>query len=213
MRRNDLDKNHLYEAVKALVETGSKNILLPQHKLFTLYSIAFQYLLFRSTKNPGCYIIRIEDAGFAEKLSKKAKDPITRKMTQQLMIPRKFKYEKSMFYLDFFHPRSWNLTGQIPAEKIMGAMIIKNSSSKPMYDEIEEQTEESGPLLANPHLYMDSLLAVSSKTIIVSEDHPEAQKDPILEIQFPFIKREEVKTVSGVTLGSNIDWGKLEDTE
>lgn len=44
----DLDKKHLYESVKQLVETEEHpHIHLAQQKLYTLYSIAFQYMLYR----------------------------------------------------------------------------------------------------------------------------------------------------------------------
>jgi len=70
--KKDLDKSTLYEAVKTLVENPAKHIHLDQQKLFTLFSVAFQYILFRSTKHPGHYIIRIEDSMLAEKLARKA---------------------------------------------------------------------------------------------------------------------------------------------
>lgn len=71
--KKDLDKSTLYEAVKTLVESGSKHIHLDQQKLFTLFSVAFQYILFRSTKHPGHYIIRIEDSMLAEKACSEGK--------------------------------------------------------------------------------------------------------------------------------------------
>ena len=53
----DMDKKHLYEGVKALVNEQEHNHLqLSQQKLFTLFSIAFQYFLYKSTKNPGAYV-------------------------------------------------------------------------------------------------------------------------------------------------------------
>ena len=69
----DISKQDLYEAVKTLVECDEPHIHLHQHKLFTLFSIAFQYMLFRSTKKPGCYIIRVEDSILADKLAKNQK--------------------------------------------------------------------------------------------------------------------------------------------
>ena len=83
--KKDLDKSTLYEAVKTLVEHPAKHIHLDQQKLFTLFSIAFQYILFRSTKHPGHYIIRIEDPSLAEKLARKAKDETTRKFIGRLI--------------------------------------------------------------------------------------------------------------------------------
>ena len=87
--KRDLNKNDLYESVKALVECESSHIHLHQHKLFTLFSVAFQYLLYMSTKKPGAYIIRIEDSQLAEKIARKAKDLSSRKFLQTLLLPRK----------------------------------------------------------------------------------------------------------------------------
>ena len=78
--QSQLSKKDLYESVKTLVETKDQQILLGQHKLYTLFSIAFQYMLFLSTKNPGGYIIRIENSQLAEKLTKKSKRPIHQKL-------------------------------------------------------------------------------------------------------------------------------------
>ena len=72
--KKDLDKTTMYEAVKSLLEEEAPHLHLDQQKLFTLFSIAFQYILFRSTKYPGHYIIRIEDSFLADKLARKAKE-------------------------------------------------------------------------------------------------------------------------------------------
>ena len=102
MTSGDISKQDLYEGVKTLIEAESNHIHLTQQKLFTLFSIGFQYLLFQSTKKPGAYIVRVEDGILADKLAKKSKDPSSRKFMQSLLIPRKLKYEKSVFYLDYF---------------------------------------------------------------------------------------------------------------
>ena len=85
---DQLSKKDLYESVKTLVELNQPHIHLNQHKLFTLFSIAFQYMLFRSTKVPGAYIIRVEDSQLVDKLQRRAKDPSTRKFLQALTLPR-----------------------------------------------------------------------------------------------------------------------------
>lgn len=197
----DLTKTDLYEGVKALVETNEKHIVLPQHKLFTLFSIGFQYLLFQSTKKPGAYIIRVEDGILADKLAKKAKDPSTRKFIQSLLVPRKLKYEKSVFYLDYFNFTSWNLTSDIPKEKIQGALIVKNTSSKPML-EIEDGEENIMDNLPEHH-YLTTLKEFVPKTIMISID--ETFEDAVT-INFPFIKKEKDRTVSGVTINEEIEW-------
>ncbi|MBT6326248.1 MAG: hypothetical protein HOJ35_09780, partial [Bdellovibrionales bacterium] len=142
--KRDLPKQRLYDSVKILIDEQEKegHLQLSQQKLFTLYSIAFQYLLFSSTKDPGAYIIRIEDSSLAEKLAKKSKDKSSRNFLQSLLLPRKLKFQKSVFYLDFFHLGTWNLTNEIPQNKIKAALIVKNSSPKLM-DEYSIMAENS----------------------------------------------------------------------
>ena len=113
MSRKDLTKELLYEGVKTLLESNKNHIHLPQQKLYTLFSLAFQYMLYNSTKDAGAYIIRIEDGQLAEKLARKAKDDVTRKFMQRLMLPRRLKYGNSTFYLDFFHIGSWSTVNEI----------------------------------------------------------------------------------------------------
>lgn len=200
----DLSKQDLYEGVKALIESEDKHIHLTQQKLFTLFSIGFQYLLFESTRKPGAYIIRVEDGHLAEKLVKKSKDPSTRKFMQSLLIPRKFKYEKSVFYLDYFHFGSWNLTSEIPREKLRGALIVKNTSSKPMF-EVDIEEEENTAVLdtIKNRDYLNILTELVPKTVTIAF---EEQFDQLAPLTFPFIKKEKEKTASGVTINSDIQW-------
>ena len=197
----DLSKNDLYEGVKTLVETEQKHINLPQQKLFTLFSLGFQYFLFLSTKKPGAYIIRVEDGILADKLAKKSKDPSTRKFMQSLLIPRKLKYERSVFYLDYFNYTSWNLTNDIPKEKIQGALIIRNTSSKPMM-EIDLEEENVLDQLPENHYYTTLKDFVPKIITIAFEENLENSKD----VNFPFIKKEKERTVSGVTINEDIEW-------
>lgn len=202
-RTKDLPKETLYEGVKTLVECEDKHVQLVQQKLYTLFSLGFQYFLFRSTKKPGAYIIRIEDNLLAEKLCKRSKDPSTRKFLQSLLIPRKFKYGKSIFYLDFFLPGSWNLTSEISPEKIKGALIVKNTSEKLMDETettIEAEEENTRDPLPNGYFYY-SLAEFVEKTILISVDKSFENNT---KISFPFIK-EEKKELSGVTLSEDID--------
>lgn len=208
----DISKADLYESVKQLVECNEKHIHLHQHKLFTLVSIAFQYLLFKSTKEPGAYILRVEDAKLADKLARKAKDPSTRRFIQSLLIPRKIKFEKSMFYLDFFNINSWNMTAEIPKEKIKGAMIIKDSADKPM-DPILEAAEEGDDMInalqgLPEDYYRQSLKEACPNTITIAFEH---EFDDIQKLTFPFIKKDETKTISGVTLGNDVNWDNLDE--
>ncbi len=200
---SDLSKSELYEGVKTLVETEAQHVHLNQQKLFTLFSLGFQYLLFQSTKKPGAYIIRVEDAVLADKLAKKAKDPSTRKFMQSLLIPRKMKFDKSTFFLDYFNVMSWNLTNDIPKEKIQGALIIKNTQNKLM-NELDPD-DDHAEIISNlsKDYFLTTLLENSPKTITIAFEEVFEQLTPVT---FPFIKKEKEKTLSGVTLAEEIEW-------
>ena len=201
---SDLGKQELYEGVKTLIETDAVHVHLPQQKLFTLFSVGFQYLLFQSTRKPGAYIIRVEDGHLAEKLAKKAKDPSTRKFMQSLLIPRKLKYEKSVFYLDYFHLGSWNLTSEIPKDKIQAALIVKNTSNRPMFEMEPEEAEENPALdaIKNGH-HRTLLMENAPRTITIAF---EENFENTVQVNFPFIKKEKEKTISGVTIHDDVEW-------
>ena len=139
MQKRDLDKNTLYEGVKALIDCASDHIHLPQQKLYTLFSVAFQYMLFKSTREPGFYILRVEDSYLLDKLQKKSKDLSTRKFIQSLALPRRFKYGNSTFVLDFFNVSTWAMTNDLPKDKIKGALVVKNASKKPIGMDIDDE--------------------------------------------------------------------------
>ncbi len=208
---SELTKQELYESVKTLVEMEQhKHLHLTQHKLFTLFSIAFQYLLYSSTKNPGQYIIRAEDGQLADKLAKKAKDPATRKFMQALLLPRKLTYGKSTFFLDFFPVATWNMTKDLPRDKVRGALVVKNTSVRPMNDVMmEENPEEIDPLTAHlpKDYYLSSLQEFVPKTLTIAF---EEQFNNVHEVVFPFIKKDVPRSISGVTLGKNIDWENID---
>jgi hypothetical protein len=198
----DLSKTDLYEGVKTLVESENKHLNLSQQKLFTLFSIGFQYLLFQSTKKPGAYIIRVEDGILADKLAKKSKDPSTRKFIQSILIPRKLKFDKSVFYLDYFHFASWNLTNDIPKDRIQAAIIIKNTSMKPM---LEISIDDESDILNNlpPDHHLTTLTSIVPKVITIGM---EKTFDDATDIIFPFIKKEKERTVSGVKINEDLIW-------
>jgi hypothetical protein len=208
----DIDKNTLYEAVKTLVEfEGKHHVQLVQHKLFTLFSIAFQYMLYHSTKEPGAYIIRAEDSQLVDRLARKAKDPTSRKFLQRMLLPRKLKYNNSTFYLDFFHVGTWNITKDIPADKLKGAIIIKNSSTKPMHDlgHVEEPDENDLAILNLPKNYFCSTLQpVCPRIIVIAFDEMIEGLSPV---EFEFIQKDKRQTVSGVTLAKDLDWDKIDE--
>ncbi len=200
--RQDISKQELYEAVKALIETPQKHVHLDQHKLYTLFSIAFQYLLFTSTKEPGAYVIRVEDSLLAEKLARKSKDASTRKFLQSLMLPRKFTFGRSTFYLDFFHVSSWNLTKDIPPAKLKAALVVKNTSEKLMEEIMDDDEESSNELALFPEGYWyTSLQDAAPKTLLIAF---EKEFDGTHPIRFDFIKKEREKSLAGVRMSSEI---------
>lgn len=195
--RSDLTKEELYSAVKQLVDANIDHIHLPQQKLFTLYSIAFNYLMFVSTKDPGQYIIRIEDASLAEKLSKRAKDDTSRKFLQSLMMPRRLKFSGSTFHLDYFHVGTWARTAELPKDKIRGALIIKNTIIRPM---TEIDPDGSDPHIENPLLFYSTLRDFCPRTITIGpgEHFPGCEK-----MAFDFIKDEEDRPMAGVKVNGD----------
>lgn len=195
--KKDLDKTTMYEAVKTLVEEEAKHLHLDQQKLFTLFSIAFQYILFRSTKYPGHYIIRIEDSFLAEKLARKAKDESTRKFMNRLMVPRRLVYGGSTFHLDFFNISTWGITKDLPKEKIMGAIIVKNTQQAPMEDEVEFRPED----IFGPNYFLNSLLEFVPKTITIAFDN---KFDGLTPVQFDFIEETSERLASGVKISDDV---------
>ena len=201
--KKDLDKTTLYEAVKTLVECPSKHIHLDQQKLFTLFSVAFQYILFRSTKHPGHYIIRIEDSLLADKLAKKAKDETTRKFLNRLIVPRRLVYGSSTFHLDYFPLATWGVTKDLPREKIQGAIIVKNTSHNPLIDETDFRhvsSDEQAVELFGKHYYLSSLMDIAPMTITIAF----AEKFEELEtVQFPFIE-DRSDMLDGVKISGDV---------
>ncbi|MAX65853.1 MAG: hypothetical protein QF441_01525 [Bacteriovoracaceae bacterium] len=206
MAQRDLTKEVMYEGVKTLVEAEADHIHLPQQKLYTLFSLAFNYLLFMSSKKPGHYIIRVEDSYLLEKLMRKSKDQTSRKFLQKLSLPRKFKYGNAIFHLDFFNLSTWANTNEIPKEKIQAALIVKNAHKSPIghdFSDIEDEAvlETLKSLPAN--YYLSSLQEFVPKTIAIAfeEEFDKSQK-----IKFPFIKEDDSqKTVKGVSIASDIN--------
>ena len=204
--KKDLDKATLYEAVKTLVESPSKHIHLDQQKLFTLFSIAFQYILFRSTKHPGHYIIRIEDSMLAEKLARKAKDETTRKFLNRLIVPRRLAYGNSTFHLDYFPLATWGVTKDLPKEKIQGAIIVKNTSHNPLIDESDFRhltLDEQAIELFGKDYYLNSLMDIAPRTITIAFDEVFEGLD---SIRFNFIEDKTEGFVDGVRISGNIQF-------
>lgn len=208
--KKDLDKETLYKAVKVMVESEKNHIHLNQQKLFTLFSVAFQYILFHSTKKPGHYIIRIEDSFLAEKLARKAKDESTRKFLQKLLVPRRLTYGNSMFHLDYFNLTSWGMTKDLPKEKIQAAIIVKNTSHNPLIDDgdFRQYTTPSdiGETMFGKDYYLSSLKEFVPKTIMIAfgEDYEGLEK-----VAFDFIEEKD-ETVGGVKLAAGLNFNEEE---
>lgn len=203
--KKDLDKATLYEAVKTLVESPSRHVHLHQQKLFTLFSIAFQYILFRSTKNPGHYIIRIEDSLLADKLAKKAKDETTRKFLSRLLVPRRLVYGNSTFHLDYFPLATWGVTKDLPKEKIQGAIIVKNTSHNPLIDESDFRhvtLDEQAVDLFGKHYYLNSLMEIAPRTITIAF---EEEFEGLNKVEFPFIEEKSERVMDGVKISDDVN--------
>lgn len=204
--KKDLDKSTLYEAVKTLVETSSPHLQLNQHKLFTLFSVAFQYILFRSTKHPGHYIIRIEDSMLAEKLARKAKDETTRKFMTRLLVPRRLAYGNSTFHLDYFPLATWGVTKDLPKEKIQGAIIVKNTSHNPLIDESDFRhvnEDEQAVQLFGKNYYLTTLMDICPRTITIAFDE---NYDGLDNIHFDFIADKNERMVDGVMISEDVQF-------
>ena len=212
MPRNDLKKETLYEGVKTLIECEAPHIHLCQKKLYTLFSIGFQYILYNSTKVPGHYIIRVEDSYLLDKLQSKSKDISTRKFIQKLALPRKFKYGNSIFHLDFFNFSTWNNTNELPKEKIKAALIVKNTSSRPIDTNItDEEDEQVQKILQSlpKNYYLNSLREFVPKTITIAFDE---EYDNTEKIKFPFIPEQISEDIAqGVKLSRDINLQDLKD--
>lgn len=207
MSKTDLTKELMYQGVKKLCECDINHIHMPQQKLYTLYSIAFNYFLFESGRNPGHYIIRVEDSYLLEKLIRKSKDQTSRKFLQKLALPRKFKYQHSMFHLDFFNFTTWANTNELPKEKIKGALIVKNATKSPLDRTIADDEEVIAAMSALPeNYYVHSLTEFVPKTVTIAF---EEMFEGLDQVTFDFIKDENV-SMRGVSLASDINLDDLE---
>ncbi len=201
---DQITKEQLYESVKTLVENKESHIHLDQHKLYTLVSIAFQYLLYKSTKSPGYYLLRVEDHPLLDKMIRKAKDPTTRKFLHKLSDQRKFKYGKSTFILDYFQMSSWALTNDLAKGQIKSAIIVKNASNTPFGDSIYLQElaelKEEGTEFPETH-YLESLKSFVPRTITIAYEH---EFEGLSKVRFPWIKKSQIN-LSGVKIAKDLD--------
>jgi hypothetical protein len=209
---NDLTKETLYEGVKTLVENTNNHIHLDQQKLYTLFSIAFQYMVYMSTKEAGHYIIRVEDSYLLDKLMKRSKDQSTRKFMQSLSLPRRLKYGNSTFHLDFFNISTWAITNELPKERIKAALIVKSASKKPFdanFTDDEADQELRAVIASLPkHYYTQLLKGAVPKTITIAFDE---DIEEVAQIKFPFIKEEPRERLSnGVEIRGDINFDGID---
>ena len=211
MNKKDLKPEQLYEAVKLMLEMDHPHLHLGQQKLYTLFSIAFQYLLFLSTKEPGNYLVRVQDSKLIEKLIRKSKDVSTRNFMQKLSLPRKLKFQNSMFYLDFFNIGSWGMINDLPKDKFRAALVVKDTVDRPLDQSTEatdEEEEEAAKFIASlpADYYISTLIDFMPKTINIALGEPvEGAK----EVKFPFIK-EERDLVKGVRVSQDIKFDDID---
>ncbi len=191
-KNSDLSKQLLYEGVKTLLDCPHHLIHLYQSKLYTLFPLAFNYLLYRSQKEPGCYILRFEDSALAEKLSKKSKDETTRKFLQKLLLPRRLKYGESTFYMDFFHIGTWAMTAELNREKIKAALVVKNTFKSPLqiqYKNIEANDALDDVLKNFPtDYYLTSLTDFLNDIVVLAFEEDYAS---FCKLAIPFIQENE----------------------
>jgi hypothetical protein len=210
MSKKDITKDDLYQGVKSIIDCEQPHIHLCQQKLYTLYSIGFNYLLFESERNPGHYIIRIEDSYLLDKIGRKAKDDTSRKFINKMNLPRRLKYGNSMFHLDFFSFTTWANTNELPKEKIKGALIVKNANKSPVGSDFVDDEEVQAVLASMPKdYYRQSLLEFVPKTITIAFEEEYENSHPL---KFSFIKEEnDSKTLKGVQIASDLNWDDLGD--
>jgi hypothetical protein len=208
---NDLTREQLYQGVKQLIELDAPHVHLPQQKLFTLFSLAFQSLLYRATKNRGYYLIRLEDSFLGDKLSRKSKDVSTRKFMDKLLLPRKLNFEGSTLMLDFFQVPSWAMSKDIPREKFKGALIVKNTNPGPFQYPIDHEEDEATVKMAidnwGEHFYTKSLQEVCPYTCTIAYQQ---KIDGLAPVRFPFIT-DNPELASGVKIASHLTDLDLDD--
>jgi hypothetical protein len=104
------------------------------------------------------------------------------------------------------------MTADIPQEKIMGAILVKNTSSKPMQEiDLEDEEDIPNPMAGLPEDYvLTSLTEFVPKTITIAYDWEAITDLPLKEVIFPFIKKEREK-VAGFTLSKDINLEEFEE--
>jgi len=200
-KRNDLQKEQLYEALKSLENGTGPHFHLNQQKLFTLGSIAFQYLLYKASRNPGIYLIRIEDGHLADKLAHKSKDETSRRLMEKILLPRRLKVGDSTFVLDYFQESSWTRIQEMPISRFRMAVVIRNTTRRPFHDRHEEDEEvETSKITSQSLDFLPLLMSQFPQTLTIAYD----MKIPDTEvIRFDFINDEE-DTLSGVKITDQI---------
>ena len=99
------------------------------------------------------------------------------------------------------------MTNEIPPERIKAALIIKNSSPRPMAELPDDPTPEvaSGLPQLPEDYYLTSLQSFVPKLIMIAYGH---HFEDALEVTFPFIKKKKEK-LAGIVLGQGLDLDTL----
>ncbi len=85
---------------------------------------------------------------------------------------------------------------------------MKNTTTRPMNDLVEVE-DENDILMKNlpKDYYLSSLTEFVPRTITIAFDEV---YEELSIIEFPFIKKEAEKTISGVTLGKDVSWDNID---
>ena len=96
------------------------------------------------------------------------------------------------------------MTQEIPKDKIQAALIVKNTSTRPMMEiEVEEVDETSFPDTIKNGQFLKTLMESAPRTITIAF---EENFEGTTKLTFPFIKKEKERTVSGVTIHDDMEW-------
>lgn len=202
MSKSDLKKETMYEGVGLLLDCPHPHMHLDQQKLYTLFTLAMQYFMYLSSKEKGHYIIRLEDSYLLEKLQRRSKNDIVRKMLHKLALPRRLKYGESVFHLDFFNVSTWSSTNELPREKIKGALVVKNSQSAPLSFGVEDEADAAIIAALPKNHFHSCLVDWIPRSIIIAfdEDYDQTQK-----LRFPFIKETPRENIAeGVNIYGDV---------
>ena len=126
-----------------------------------------------------------------------------------MTLPRRIKIKDSFIHLDFFALPTWAKTSELPKEKILGALIVKNAYQKPIsFDTDDEQM--IALLNSLPKDYpITTLSDFVPKTLVISL---EENIEGFFPQRFDCIKEDSnERLASGVSLSREINLNDLKD--